>query len=266
MSEDPWTSRASVHRRYTRFVDRGPTIYEYRQPARDWVNYALDWINWDSSWTVLDAGCGRGAYFRALTDRVPDGALFGLDLTAGALQGAVDRFPTVPVLVGDVQSIGMADASIDVVLSAHSLYHVPHIDRAIAEFRRILKPSGVLLAIYDSDVDDQPELDELFMTAGGTVPINAVTNRFSIESAPAYLEAVFGDITVHIERPVMVVPDAGPVVGEIDSVRPALEPHLAAGVTWDDLIARVTEQVERTIAKEGVFRISEHKAVFVCRP
>jgi SAM-dependent methyltransferase len=44
----------------------------------------------------------------------------------------------------DLQAIDMADASLDVVLSAHVLEHVPDTDRALSELHRVVRPGGHL--------------------------------------------------------------------------------------------------------------------------
>lgn len=45
----------------------------------------------------------------------------------------------------DLQSIDWPDASLDIVLSAHVLEHVPDTDRALAELHRVLAPGGSLV-------------------------------------------------------------------------------------------------------------------------
>ena len=265
MPRDRWTEREVVLERYARSASRGTTIYEFRQPERDWIAYALDRIGWDPAWTAVDAGCGLGAYFPALRHRVADGRLIGLDLTLAELRETAAHHPGVPVVNADVQAVPMRDASADVVVCAHMLYHVPDISAALREFRRLLRPGGTLLAIYDSEVDDQIELDELFMACGGTVPLNKLTNRFSLESAPAFLEAAFSDVVLHTERPAMLVPEADPVIDEIDGLRAVAEAHLAPDLTWEEMLGRAAALVEGVITRRGVFRISEHKGVFVCQ-
>ena len=254
-----------MRERYARSASIGTSIYEFRHPERDWIGYALDRIGWAPAWTAVDAGCGLGPYFPALRRRVSGGCLIGVDLTLAELRGTAAEYPAVPLVNADVQAMPMRDASADVVVCAHMLYHVPDISAAVGELRRVLRPGGTLLAIYDSEVDDQVELDELFMRCGGTVALNKLTNRFSLESAPAHLEAAFSDVVLHSERPTMLVPEAHPVIDELDGLRAVAEDYLEPGTTWEEMLARATAQVDGVIARDGVFRISEHKGVFVCR-
>jgi len=257
-----WTDRDLVVERYSRSAERGRTIYEFRTPARDWAAVALDRIDWHPDWVVVDAGCGLGGYFPSLRRRVPTGTLIGVDLV---LADTRCRFPDVPLTFGDVQALPMRADSVDVIVCAHMLYHVPNVPAALREFRRVLRPGGHLLAIYDSVIDDQRELDELFISSGGTFSLNWLTNTFSIESGSDYLESVFENVALFVDSPAMLVPLIDPVIDEIDCLRPVAEPHLAPGVTWPDMLARASAQVAEIIAQDGAFRISEHKGVFSCR-
>jgi SAM-dependent methyltransferase len=48
---------------------------------------------------------------------------------------------------GDSERLPFAPASFDIVTCANSFHHYPRQDRAIAEMRRVLKPSGRLMII-----------------------------------------------------------------------------------------------------------------------
>ena len=264
-SGNRWADPELVHERYSRSSSRGTTIYEFRRPDRDWIAHLTGYIDWEPTWTALDAGCGPGNYFDGLRRRVPDGAVIALDFTLTQLAETAHRHPSVPLVNGDVQALPLADARVDVIVCAHMLYHVPDIPAAIREFRRVLRPGGALLAVYDSAVDDQKELDDLFVASGGRVPLNQITNLFSIESGPGYLEPVFDSVELKVERPSMVVPDVDAVVDEIDGLRAVAEDWLEPGVTWEEMIAGVRQRVTEVVERDGAFTITEHKGVFICR-
>ena len=52
----------------------------------------------------------------------------------------------VDARVGDVQALLFPDESFDCALSGWMLYHVPDVDRALAELARVLRPGGRLVA------------------------------------------------------------------------------------------------------------------------
>lgn len=87
--------------------------------------------------TLLHVGCGGKRI-----DRTPFAG-------SGWEEVRLDIDPAVaPDLVGSLTDLGaVADASVDAVFSSHNLEHLyPHeVPTALAEFRRVLKPSGLVL-------------------------------------------------------------------------------------------------------------------------
>lgn len=96
---------------------------------------------------VLDVGCGNGY---VLSGYARHGArTYGVDLTWTALDLCSKRF-TLEDLTGwfaqaDAEQLPFCDASFDLVLSMGVLHHIPHIEAAIAEIHRVLKPGGVII-------------------------------------------------------------------------------------------------------------------------
>ena len=59
-----------------------------------------------------------------------------------------ERHPEVEVIVGDAQErMPFDDGSFDRVLAIHVLEHLPNLPAALAEIRRLLKPSGRLVVV-----------------------------------------------------------------------------------------------------------------------
>jgi SAM-dependent methyltransferase len=58
----------------------------------------------------------------------------------------------VDARVGDAQDLPYADASFDCVLAAWVLFHVPDLDRALAEISRVLVPGGHVVAVTNSEL------------------------------------------------------------------------------------------------------------------
>lgn len=83
--------------------------------------------------SLLDVGCGRGHFLRAV-QRQP--GLERLQLTGCDL---VERSETgaARYTVADVEALPFGDASFDVVTCFHTLEHVRDLRRAIAELRRV---------------------------------------------------------------------------------------------------------------------------------
>ncbi len=98
---------------------------------------------------VLEVGCGTGVFAARLVEEVPGIALLAVDASHRMVELTRER--GVPAQVQDVQHLLAPDASYDVVLAAWMLYHVPDLDRGLAEVRRVLRPGGTFIAVTNGD-------------------------------------------------------------------------------------------------------------------
>jgi len=95
---------------------------------------------------VLDAGAGTGHGSRALQRRYPKALVVALDISrqmlnvAGRQQSWLRPFGRV---CGYAERLPLADGSVDLIMS-NLLLQWCHPDEVFAEFRRVLKPSGLL--------------------------------------------------------------------------------------------------------------------------
>ncbi|MFN4166424.1 MAG: class I SAM-dependent methyltransferase [Ferrovibrio sp.] len=94
---------------------------------------------------LLDAGCGTGGLLARLKAARPDLTLFGLEFDPEAAAIAAAK-TGLPVQTGSVNALPFDDGAFDAVVSADVLCHAG-VDQtaALAEFRRCLKPGGLLL-------------------------------------------------------------------------------------------------------------------------
>jgi SAM-dependent methyltransferase len=106
-------------------------------------------------WRVLDAACGSGGYLPWLAELVgPDGRLAALDLTpenAATVEGRVAALALpcpVAVRLGDVTALPYPDAAFDAVWFANTSQYLSddQLRAALAEFRRVVRPGGLVAA------------------------------------------------------------------------------------------------------------------------
>lgn len=92
--------------------------------------------------TVLDVGCSAGYLLEDLRERTRQATLIGVDLIAEGLRRAHTVVPEALLLQADACALPLADASVDAVVSANVLEHVPDDERALAEIFRVMKPGA----------------------------------------------------------------------------------------------------------------------------
>ncbi len=97
---------------------------------------------------ALDAGCGAGHAALALAKRA--GKVFACDFTRAMLDQvealACERgVDNLTLQQADVEQLPYPAASFDIVATRYSAHHWQQPERALAEFRRALKPTGVFV-------------------------------------------------------------------------------------------------------------------------
>lgn len=94
---------------------------------------------------ILDAGCGTGGFLAKLRAAHPKAALFGLEYAEGAASRAAAK-AGAHVAAGTVNALPFPDAGFDAVVSLDVLCHdAVEEAAALAEFRRVLRPGGLLV-------------------------------------------------------------------------------------------------------------------------
>ena len=247
-------------------------IYAYQQPPLDLAAWAFRWVPWRGNERVIDVGCGSGRYLQRLAQH-PALRLLGLDLSAGMLADLARTWPAPlrrpPCAVADAQALPLPDAACDVVLAMHMLYHVPDMRRAIGEFRRVLRPGGVLLALTSAATHTQELFDAyhaaVAAVAGHDVQEPRPPERFTRENGAAVLRSTFADVERDDFDGTLMVPMVEPVLRYIASTRWIREPALPAGVTWELVLAALEHDVTAVIANQGAFHIRTAVSLFVCR-
>jgi SAM-dependent methyltransferase len=102
--------------------------------------------------TVLDVACGHGNFTTALARRVgPDGLVIGLDIASAMLARAARRvraarLSNVLLIRGDALALPFGDGSVRRLNCSGGLHQFPSLERACAEFARVLAPGGALTA------------------------------------------------------------------------------------------------------------------------
>lgn len=98
---------------------------------------------------VLDAGCGSGVVLSQLRGRLPDTALYGVDLSFGMLREAqADNPQGTPLIQSVVEKLPFADNSFDLVYALGVVDYVDNSAQFFEAVRRILRPGGYFVFTY----------------------------------------------------------------------------------------------------------------------
>lgn len=131
------------------------TAYQYRNIDRAtgfgsglWYRKrALYLAGLRSGMKVLDVACGPGLVAQGALSLVgPSGSVVGLDPSIGMLREA-QKGPCRNLVRGVGESLPFPDGYFDFLSMGYALRHVPDLRRAFAEYRRVLKPGGIVLLL-----------------------------------------------------------------------------------------------------------------------
>jgi SAM-dependent methyltransferase len=157
---------------------------------------------------LLEVGCGPGE----LAERVRDelGAdVVAIDISPRMVELARGR--GIDAQVGDVQELPFAGGEFDCAVAAWMLYHVPDVDRALAELRRVLRPGGRLV-VSTNCADHLRELCELVGVARPAL-------SFGGENGRELLERHFARVTVRDAPGSVRFPDHASAVAYVEGSR-----------------------------------------------
>ncbi len=92
--------------------------------------------------SLLDAGCGDGGVARLLLERVREVVAIDIEPSPSWHNG-----PGLTFRTSNAEELPFADSSFDLVHSKDSLHHMEAPERALREYKRVLKPGGNVLMV-----------------------------------------------------------------------------------------------------------------------
>jgi SAM-dependent methyltransferase len=186
---------------------------------------------------VLEVGCGWGELAEWIA-RETGADVVAVDLSPRKVELARER--GVDARLADVEELPFADETFDVVVAAWMLYHVPDLERGLAEIARVLRPGGTLVAATNSRLHLQ-ELRDLVGSGPSTL-------KFSREDGEEHLRRHFAT-TERI--------DVDGVLELTD--RAAVEDYVSASISMSPFVANLPVEIATPfVARRG-------SSVFVAR-
>ena len=161
-----------------RFTGRALDYDRYRQryPTQEILSRLRAWCGLTSAWLVADIGAGTGMLAEVFLEN--GNRVLAIEPNPDMreqMRAAFAATPQLEVIDATAEATTLPDASVDLVAAGRA-FHWFDKERALAEFRRILKPGGWIALIAgdrDRDCKDpeyRPQIDayENLMSTHGT--------------------------------------------------------------------------------------------------
>jgi ubiquinone/menaquinone biosynthesis C-methylase UbiE len=240
-----------------------------RQNLHTYNTNKLDWNIWffekmviPENSKILELGCGNGLLWQRNIQKVKEDWDITLsDLSEGMLQSAKQTISMEKIKYEliNIMDIPYEDDSFDVIIARHMLYHVPDLDRALSEVKRVLKPNGKFY-VSTNGKEHMQELVLLMRDYDKNIEFNPTkwAEKFGLENGGEILKKYFNDVIVEDFLGQIVVHKTEPVVSYVTSMIKAREYF-----SKKEELERFYQYIEEEINKEGALRITTRPGIFI---
>jgi SAM-dependent methyltransferase len=223
MRDDALTRKAEAAARFNRMA----TDFDPQGGFAHFGQRLVDVVGVEPGQRVLDVATGRGAVLFPAIERVGTaGKAVGIDLAEGMVEAANEEAERrgwgQRVRAMDAEQLDFPDAAFDCVLCGFGVMFFPHLDQALSEFRRVLKPGGRLgVSTWRVGLpqDLQAVLDELGLTSSSEQrPAGWITEPDDLERA--LVGAGFSDVQVIADSLTSTYTDVDDYWNSVRGMRP----------------------------------------------
>jgi SAM-dependent methyltransferase len=140
---------------------------------------------------LLDLGAGTGKLTSALLAR-PGATVSAVEPDPAMLAELRTRMPAAAAFAGTAEAIPLPDTSVDAVLAGQAL-HWFDLDRTLPEIIRVLRPGGVLAALWNAEDSDVEWVAGYHAEASRERPVPGVPRGGDRPDLPAHPELLPGE-------------------------------------------------------------------------
>lgn len=232
-----------------------------------WLPWVFDQLAAPAQATILEIGCGPATLWAENRTRIPTTwAITLTDQSAGMIQQAqanlapshhAFRFEQM-----DAQALHFADASFDLVIANHMLYHVPDLPHALGEIQRVLKPGGRFYAATNGS-GHMAELLTLIRHYAPDRAYEGPERAFSLENGANQLAPWFQPVELRLYEDELAVTEVGALVDYVFSMGSFTASYPEIGAAQRSAFAAYVQQ--QLAEQGGRFRIQKSTGLFISR-
>ncbi len=242
----------------------------YSTNSQGWSTWVYKQMTFPKGSCVLELGCGNGQLWLDNRDSVPANVTFTLsDFSDGMLKEAKIRMACISgnfkYAVIDAQDIPFENESIDILIANHMLYHVPDLEKALSEIRRVLRIGGIA---YCTTMGKRhlAEISEILSKIDKRIVFNEVSHgKFTMQSGPAILSKYLSQVEVREYEDSLKVTNADDLIeyimssGGMSNVGTYLQGN-KLGILRDILLKEIQAKGYIQISKESGMIIGKKTA------
>ena len=224
-----------------------------------WNNWVFDQYSISENNRIIEFGCGTGSIWKDNGNILPNCVEIILtDISPLMIEKAKENLSKNKLFsyhLMDIQNVPFPDNSFDIVIANHMLYHVPDIQKALSEIKRILKNNGVFYATTVG-MYHLMQLETIYRIFDNLCKFSYSSDlSFILENGYNLLRNYFSDIDKRSYIDSLEVTDASDLMDYIAS--------------YNNIPKKIYQEIEKIINKEielnGIMKISKNSGMFICK-
>ena len=232
----------------------------YSVNPKGWFPFIYDYCGIQENMSILEIGCGNGAFWMENKKRLPKKVRIILnDISEGMLRdarremGQEDSRFTYDAF--DCHKIPYPDNSFEVIIANHVLFYVHSLEQVLEEVRRVLKPGGRFVCSTYSAAH-MHEMGELVKEFDSRIVLSAddLYQNFGMENGAKRLQLFFEEVNAYYYEDALVVDKAEPLMEYILSCHGNQNQYILNRYPEFRAFVEKKMQTKFTITKEsGIF-------------
>lgn len=222
------------------------------------------WNNWIASHykitvnsRILELGCGTGEIWKSTPALLNNASELVLtDFSAGMLEAAkknIGENSKITFQTADIQQIPFEENSFDTVIANMMLYHVPSLDKALSEVKRVLKPNG---RFYCATYGEHGIVEYISGLLKGQGVEDTVNKNFTLQNGGELLRKYFSSVDRLDYEDALEVTDIDDLIDYVYSL---------SGMTNIGSVDRaIMKSIFESNMTHGVLRVPKEYGMFIC--
>lgn len=218
-------------------------------------NWIVKYYNIKKESSILELGCGTGITWKDNTHLLQDcKEVYFTDLFEGMIKEAktnIGEHSNIHYTVVNAEELPYEDERFDIVIANMMLYHIPNLDKALSEIRRVLKKNGIFYCATYGENGVESFINQM---------LNVQTERqhtFTLQNGKDVLNKWFPSVEKLEYVDKLHISDRSDLVEYIQSFKEMND--------WQNYSEEELNRLISNYEKQGVIEIPKQYGMFVSR-
>ena len=218
-------------------------------------NWIVKYYDIKKKSSILELGCGTGITWQEHTHLLQKcKEVYFTDLFEGMIEEAranIGEHSNIHYEVVNAEDLPYEDERFDIVIANMMLYHIPNLDKALSEIRRVLKKNGIFYSATYGENGVESFINQM---------LNIQTERqhtFTLQNGKGILENWFSDVEKLEYDDKLLISNYSDLVEYIQSFKEMND--------WQNYSKEELYRLISDYEKQGVIEIPKEYGMFVSR-